>query len=41
MLVAKDKDKIVKVLEDLCAPSKFPFVVNVAKCLTQFSLGKN
>ncbi|KAK3553019.1 hypothetical protein QTP86_031221 [Hemibagrus guttatus] len=41
MLVAKDMDKSVKFLEDLCVPSKFPFVVNVAKRLTQFSPGKN
>ncbi|XP_067296597.1 uncharacterized protein [Pseudorasbora parva] len=41
MLVAKDMDKTVNVLEDLCAPSKFQLVVNAAKRLTQFSPGKN
>lgn len=41
MLVAKDMDKTVKGLEDLCAPSKFQFVVSVAKKTTEFSPGKN
>lgn len=41
MLVAKDMDKTVNYLEDLCVPSKYQFVVNVAKRLTQFSPGKN
>ncbi|KAI7789871.1 hypothetical protein IRJ41_021112, partial [Triplophysa rosa] len=41
MLVAKDMDMTVNYLEDLCVPSKFLFVVNVAKNLTQFSPGKN
>ncbi|XP_073730904.1 uncharacterized protein [Misgurnus anguillicaudatus] len=41
MLVAKDMDKTVNYLEDLCVPSKYQLVVSVAKCLTQFSPGKN
>lgn len=41
MLVAKDMDKTVNGLEDLCAPSNFQLVVNIAKRLTQFSPGKN
>ncbi|XP_029985631.1 uncharacterized protein LOC115416058 isoform X4 [Sphaeramia orbicularis] len=41
MLVAKQMDKTVKVLQDVCVPSKFKFVVNVAKKLTEFSPGKN
>ncbi|KAI3376190.1 hypothetical protein L3Q82_016405 [Scortum barcoo] len=41
MLVAKDMDMTVKSLQDLCVPSKFHLVVNVAKRLTEFSPGKN
>lgn len=41
MLVAKDMDQTVKGLQDLCAPSKFQFVVSVAKKTTEFSPGKN
>lgn len=41
MLAAKDMDKTVNVLEDLCTQSKFQFVVSVAKHLTDFSPGKN
>ncbi|RXN22014.1 hypothetical protein ROHU_036771 [Labeo rohita] len=41
MLVAKEMDNTVRGLEDLCAPARFQFVVNVAKRLTQFSPGKN
>jgi len=41
MLAAKDLDKTVKALEDLCAPSKCHFVVSVAKKMTEFSPGKN
>ncbi|MEQ2233169.1 hypothetical protein ILYODFUR_019194, partial [Ilyodon furcidens] len=41
MLVAKDMDKTVKGLEDLCVPSRFQFVVDAAKRLTEFSPGKN
>lgn len=41
VLVAKDMDKTVRGLEDLCAPSKFQLVVSVAKKLTQFSPSKN
>lgn len=41
MLVAKDMDKTVNALEDLCVPSRFQLVVNIAKRLTQFSPGKN
>ncbi len=41
VLVAEEMDKTVNGLEDLCAPARFQFVVNVAKCLTQFSPGKN
>ncbi|XP_061598835.1 uncharacterized protein LOC133461871 isoform X3 [Cololabis saira] len=41
VLVAKDVDKTVQSLEDLCAPSKFQLVISVAKTLTKFSPGKN
>lgn len=41
MLVAKDMDKSVKVLKDLCVPSKFQFVVSVVKRHTDFSPNKN
>ncbi|KAL1272198.1 hypothetical protein QQF64_028060 [Cirrhinus molitorella] len=41
MLAAKDMDKTVNYLEDLCVPSKFQLVVKVAKHLTQFSPNKN
>lgn len=40
MLAAKDMDKTVKGLEDLCAPSKRQFVGSVAKKVTEFSPGK-
>ncbi|XP_026195542.1 uncharacterized protein LOC113148187 isoform X2 [Anabas testudineus] len=41
VLVAKDMDKTVICLEDLCAPKKFDLVVSAAKKLTEFSPGKN
>jgi len=41
MLFAKDMHKTFNGLEDLCAPSKFQLVINIAKRLTQFSPGKN
>lgn len=41
MLAAKDMDKTVKGLEDLCAPSKRLFVVSVAKKVTEFSLDQS
>lgn len=41
MLVAKDMDKTVKFLQDVCVPLKFQLVVNVVKKLTQFSPSKN
>lgn len=41
MLAAKDMDKTVKGLKDLCVPSRFEFVVSVAKKVTEFSPGKN
>lgn len=40
-LLAKDMDNTVKGLQDVCAPSKFQLVVNVAKRLKEFSPGKN
>lgn len=40
MLVAKEMDRTMRGLEDLCAPSKFQ-LVSVAKKLTEFSPGKN
>lgn len=39
--VAKDIDKTVKGLEDLCVPSKFQFVITGAKNITEASPGKN
>ncbi|KAM9488366.1 uncharacterized protein Hap1MRO34_005317 isoform 1-T1 [Clarias gariepinus] len=41
MLVAKEMDKTVRGLEDLCTPSKFNLVVSIAKRLTEFSPRKN
>ncbi|XP_031147359.1 uncharacterized protein LOC116044389 isoform X4 [Sander lucioperca] len=41
MLAAKDMDKTVRSLEDVCAPSKFQLVVSAVKRLTEFSPGKN
>ncbi|KAF5899327.1 nucleoporin p54 isoform X1, partial [Clarias magur] len=41
MLVAKEMDKTVMGLEDLCTPSKFNLVVSIAKRLTEFSPRKN
>lgn len=41
MLCAKNMDKTVSGLGDLCTPSKFQIVVNVAKKLIEFSPGKN
>nr|XP_024661063.1 uncharacterized protein LOC112436092 isoform X1 [Maylandia zebra] len=41
ILAAKNMDRTVNVLEDLCKPSKFQFVVSVAKHLANFSPGKN
>ncbi|XP_051929371.1 uncharacterized protein LOC127605660 [Hippocampus zosterae] len=41
MLIAKEMDKTVMGLQDLCIPSKFKTAVDVAKRLTAFSPGKN
>ena len=41
MLVAKDMDKTVGGLEDLCEPSRYQFVVDVVRRLTEFSPRKN
>lgn len=41
MLAAKDMNKTVKGLKDLCVSSRFEFVVSVAKKVTEFSPGKN
>lgn len=40
-LVAKSMDTSIKGLEDLCALSRFQFVISVARKATEFSPGKN
>ncbi|KAK2810392.1 hypothetical protein Q5P01_000403 [Channa striata] len=41
VLTAKEMDKSVMFLEDLCTPTKFQLVVSAAKRLTEFSQCKN